>query len=75
MYKTFIALFLILMIYLGCGCSRYVAIKIPCPPPPKAKPVEVINGIVSGQSLDNIIDNWLEIWKYVSEIQKLGCTR
>jgi len=53
---TFLALFLT-----GCAaanCKPHVVL----PTPPPVLPVNVVNGTVSGQDLDNLVENWMRVW-------------
>lgn len=72
-----ILLILLILAWVGisssCAPTRIIA-RIKCPPHPEMLPVEVKNKTVSGKDLDNVIDNHLHLWKYIHEIEKLGCT-
>jgi len=69
MKKIFILLGLIFLI----GCKEEVRFKpITCyaPPEPEILPVDVVNGIISGQNKDNVSINWYNVWSYIDELKK-----
>ncbi len=55
------------------GCA-HIPVNLRCPPPPQMLKVEVHNGVISGEDLANAITNHMNLWKYVHQLQKLGCT-
>ena len=50
------------------GCKR---IKLPARP--QLELVEVSNKSVKGKELEDVIENHLKTWKYIHELESLGC--
>jgi len=72
--RKFILLACILAI-MGCftGCAKTKCnFDIPVPPDPILLPVEVINGMISGPALDNLIENHMRLWEYIELLKKKG---
>lgn len=65
---------LFLFFILGCAHSPK-AIKISCPPKPVMRPVTVVDGVISGDSLQNTIDNHVDLWEYIHKVTSLGCNK
>lgn len=68
--KLVISLLLICIINFGCAYSRS-AIK--CPSSPQMMPVAVRHGSISGQSLDNAIENHQALWQHIHILEKSNC--
>lgn len=53
------------------GCAN-VAVQPTLPARPEIKTVKVRNGTISGEDLDNVIENHISAWKYIEDLIKLG---
>ena len=71
--RKIIILFLLLG-FVSCKKVRTV-VSLNCPNIPKMLGVKVVNGSISGDALGRAIANHKELWKYIHEMQKLGCIK
>ena len=53
------------------SCSHSKLPKIRIPEPPKVLPVYVENNAISGNSLDNVVENHMQIWFYAFQLRAL----
>lgn len=59
---------------LGVGCAHLpVVVNIACPPDPILLPVEVRDGKLDQQEVNNVVKNWTSIWSYIHRLKQLGC--
>lgn len=63
-------LILSVIVFTVVGCKT-IPLKLTVPPPPVLRPVNVIDGIISGQDLENLIDNQTDIWEYINRLRAL----
>ena len=62
---------IVLFTALNCGgAAQYKKVKLPTAP--TVRSVNVQNGVIKGRSLDNVIKNHIDAWKYIKELQTLG---
>lgn len=55
--------------FFSCSHTRIINIKIP--EEPKVLPVMVEDGSITGNSLDNVVENHIKIWTYVYQLRAL----
>lgn len=62
------------IVVLVIGCSKQVVpMKHECRSDPIMKEVVVVNGSVSGKSLDNVVDNVVSLWDQIEYLKIRGC--
>lgn len=71
-HKIGLYLVILTLLVFFSGCSgRLSNNKVRVPDAPKVRPVKVIDGTISGESLDNVIDNHTDAWKYIEDLKVL----
>jgi hypothetical protein len=64
-----IILFLLL---LPVGCASLPGKRVKALPEPVMQPVKVVNKTITGKDVDNVIENQINLWRYIQELKKLG---
>ena len=59
-------------VILGCS-TQFAPLVRPSPPAPKIRLVEVKEDCVCGESLNNMINNWIDLLQYVEVLKSAGC--
>ncbi len=59
-------------IMLGCS-TQFKPLLRSAPPAPRIRLVEVKEDCVCGESLNNMINNWIDLLQYVEVLKSSGC--